>query len=532
MEQNIGGTPDGRLWMMKALDPAGQNVEVRGMPDVENHTCAILNYQTQTQMNAPNLYKLDPSNNITYDGDLYMFQHPLVFGSGVTYPSGTVDPLFYGKTIAMNFGGVKSGDDGSSPWISFQSGSSALFPRTSFVAKNEQLGVESLKDLNDAWQNVSQRHRVIYGATQLVPTCSVNDNSGSISVTQTFLNGDRQGSFNITPSTMRSLNQVQSIVDGNNTYPLEYFEEKDFPTEKMIMQNPQALITRFYEGSYIPYKLPNPLDTNFINSGQRACTRSPFWIVGAEYYTKSAGVYTSHNFTWDYSSQSFVTPPAAGKEKADPVQAERIALIYQTTTGQIGRFVFDTNSTETATGNNPQGARAALEVSVSLDRVALLGPSFQGALNCNSKSSSGVSANLFTSTGGEADAGATIDCYTYCEDGGAIQYPKAPIATAHFSALNFRGNIKVMTRIGVEIVCNAGSLYTPFVHMSPTYDEIAIKNYIRVAHEMRDAFYGNSAAPEFRQAYLDSLLNVIWAPYVNVDFANRGASWTGNLTAR
>ena len=93
MENYIGGTPDGRLWLMKALDPAGQSVDVRGMPDVENHNCAVLNYQTQTQMSAPNLYKLDPSNNITYDADLYLYQHPIIFRSGVTYPSGTVDPL-------------------------------------------------------------------------------------------------------------------------------------------------------------------------------------------------------------------------------------------------------------------------------------------------------------------------------------------------------------------------------------------------------------------------------------------------------
>ena len=110
-------------------------------------------------------------------------------------------------------------------------------------------------------------------------------------------------------------------------------------------------------------------------------------------------------------------------------------------------------------------------------------------------------------------------------------YPKAPIVSSHMSGLNFRGNVKVMIRVGVELVCNAGSLYMPMVHISPAYDDAAIKNYIRVTHEMRDAFYGNAAAPEFRQQYMNNLLSVLWYPYVNVDFANRGASWTGRLAA-
>ena len=86
--------------------------------------------------------------------------------------------------------------------------------------------------------------------------------------------------------------------------------------------------------------------------------------------------------------------------------------------------------------------------------------------------------------------------------------------------------------MGVELVCNIGSLYMPMVHISPAYDDAAIKNYIRVTHQMRDAFYGNAAAPEFRQQYMNNLLSVLWAPYLNVDFANRGASFTGQLAAR
>lgn len=517
MEQNIGGTADGRLWLMKALDPAGQAVDVRGMPDVENHTCAVLNYQTQTQMSAPNLYKLDPSNNITYDADLYLYQHPIIFGSGVTYPSGTVDPLTYSKNIILEFGGEQvpaQGKSSFSPSISFQTGGKPLFPRTPFVAHNEELGVQTIPEAVKVFQNVAQRHRVIYGAAQLVPTCSANDNSGSISVSQSFLNGDRSGNFVITPAGSY---EEPAAVDG--TYPLEYYEPGDFAEERMIMQNPKALITRFYEGSYIPYKLPNPLESNFMNTGQLTATRSPCWIIGAQISNDNA------NWTplsWDYESQSFITPKDAnGKPKMK--SASFIRLDYLTKLGQTGHFLFADESVTVA------ASRLSFSVPISLQVTDLLGEGTGGALNVNSAEFKTIAITETVTTNdataeGKLDYGTIGECPIFA-------YPKAPIVSSHMSGLNFRGNVKVMIRVGVELVCNAGSLYMPMVHISPAYDDAAIKNYIRVTHEMRDAFYGNAAAPEFRQQYMNNLLSVLWYPYVNVDFANRGASWTGKLAA-
>lgn len=524
MENYIGGTPDGRLWLMKALDPAGQSVDVRGMPDVENHNCAVLNYQTQTQMSAPNLYKLDPSNNITYDADLYLYQHPIIFGAGVTYPSGTVDPLEYDKRVILEFGGSlaptpETTEKDASPSISFQTGGRPLFPRTPFVAQNEELGTDTIPDTVEMFQKVAQRHRIIYGAAQLVPTCSANDNSGSISVSQTVLTGDRSGHFNITPTVPKE----DDIADaaGDITLPLDYFEEGDFPEERMIMQNPKALITRFYEGSYIPYKLPNPLETNFINTGQLHATRTPFWVIGAQ---AANDINTWVPLTWDYESQAFITPKdATGSPKIQSCVYLRID--YLTKTGQTGFFIFKD-------GSETQGiGRFSCKVTVDLQDDNLLGKKYSGALNVYSGNfTTQTTTGAITVKGaGKNNALTTFGTYGQCA---MIALPLAPIVSTHMSGLNFKGNIKVMIRMGVELVCNIGSLYMPMVHISPAYDDAAIKNYIRVTHQMRDAFYGNAAAPEFRQQYMNNLLSVLWAPYLNVDFANRGASWTGQLAAR
>lgn len=527
MEQNIGSSPDGRLWLMKALDPAGQAVDVRGMPDVENHTCAVLNYQTQAQMSPPNLYKLDPSNNMTYDADLYLYQHPLIFASGVSFPSGTVDPLTYSTRITLEFGGtaaLTTGDNakGKTPSISFMTGGKPLFPRTPFVAYNEELGSTDIKEMLSIFQNVSQRHRVIYGAAQLVPTCSANDNSGSISVSQSFFNGDRNGAFQHTPGVPTTEN-ILPIPEksGKNTYPCEYYEVGDFPEERMIMQNPKALITRFYEGAYIPYKLPNPLETNFINTNQLTVTRTPGWITGAQ--VSQNGV-TWVSLNWTYESQAFIMPKNAN-EQPQLSAAKYMRLQYLTKTGQTGYLMFMDKSETGAS------ARNSFSVNIELNIAGLLGASAgKGYLNSNSAASYDVEiTNAIVQPAGTTVNG--VINYGTIGETPICSFPKAPIVSSHMSGLNFRGNIKVMLRIGVEIVCNAGSLYMPMVHISPPYDEAAIKNYIRVSHEMRDAYYGNAAAPEFKQRYMDSLLQTLWLPFVSVDFANRGSGWTGNLRA-
>ena len=559
LEEKIGTTPDGRLWMLKALDPAGQNVDVRGMPDVENHFCAVLNYQSQTEMSAPNLYKLDPSNNTVYDGDLFLYQHPLIFASGVTYPTGSVDPLTYSKSINVDFGLANR-----KARIVFQTGASPLFPRTAFRSLNSQLSTKDLQEMNQKWQEIAQRHRVIYGGAQIVPTCSTNDNSGSISVSQVFMSGSRQGIFTITPLTEESeesranyrnrvydYNSVlkSNLLAGGRKYPVTYYDEAMFPSNEDIMQNPQSLITRFYEGAYIPYKLSNPLETNFISSGQKQATRTPFWIVGAEYYTVSTddnagevrndltnAVYVPHNMTWDYETQSFEAPVNGA--------ASRIALLYQTYTGIQGKFIWDLDTIDEAHEDYVNGEKyvgflqyrtSPLVLNVNLETDTFIGKSYSGALNTNSAQYLNYPKTFdykIRDNPVQANQGIFLKGYTLCDSRAIISFTNCPFTAVHFAALNSRGNIKLMTRLGLEIVCASGSVYTPFVHIAPAYDDACIKNYIRVSHGMRDGFYGNSATPEFRQAYLNALLKAIWEPYVSVDFANRGAKWSGKIAAR
>ena len=109
--------------------------------------------------------------------------------------------------------------------------------------------------------------------------------------------------------------------------------------------------------------------------------------------------------------------------------------------------------------------------------------------------------------------------------------PNSNMCSIIAKAMNMKGNITLMYRVGVEIVVTGASAYSPFNHRSPQYDEAALKSYLKISHRMSDGFYGNAATDTFHTGLYQWIINNLYTPDDTVDFANRGSYWRGVISA-
>lgn len=525
-------TQDGQKWLAKALDPAGmQSVDVKGLPDQEAHNVVVLNYQSQYTVDPPQMFGVDGNDASTYDAELFFYQDPIVFGVSAAYPTGTKDPMHDSKTITCHFGSTSSGAT-ASPSISFNS-TGTLFPRTCRRFVNSQLsGATTVSAAYDVLKGMAQRHRVIYGAAQLIPTCSFQDNSGSISVSQAPFIGDDLNHAVLGGRVTNAASAVapaqwKTISTVNNN--LCMYLSNDFPDTEDNIRNPASLLTRFYEGAYIPYKLKNPFQEDFINTADSQATLAPFWVIGAAYRAVSQTEYI--NMDWDLSSRSFVAPidPSTGARTI--VNADRLKLKLMSRTGAIKEIIIVYSGTTDGTADKIV-SNLDLSKLTATNQDSLL-QSFSALSSAGSSSDSReLLSDMSSYDCWNLSADAAIYVYrTGEEDGPRARLPRSNIAAALCKTMNMKGNITLLVRLGVEIVVTGSSTYSPFNHRSPSYDESAIKSYLRVIHSMSDAFYGNSATDYFHSAYYNHIIGLLYSPDETVDFANRGSYWRGVVSA-
>lgn len=517
-------TQDGQRWLAKALDPASFNVDVKGLPDQETHNVAVLNYQSQFTIDPPNLYGVAANDGTTFDAEMYLFQHPYMLGICATYPSGTKDPLDGDQDVDMHFGSTTA-----APYIRFATGSTA-FPRTCTAFINTQVaGASNLKDVVSAFGTMCQKHRVIYGAAQLVPTCSAQDNSGSISVSQQPFVGDDAGQRTV-PSGALSMTDNSTNVAGladKYRYPVKAYRRDDFPDADDNIRNPASLLTRFYEGAYIPYKLKNPFMEQFVVSDSTVAHWAPYWTVGAKYKAHGSAVWTP--MVWDTNNCSFTSPLDANGNRTLG-QADRIALIVVSKTGQMLELVFYL----TLPAATPQDPTIDYYMQVTLSKSSTLNDTERG-LNlistCNGNAAYLYNA-YYLNAGTEVTIQNAIGGYRVNPNGKPIaDFPSDNVTAVLCKAMNMRGNIALLIRLGVEMQVTGTSIYSPFNHKSPEYDETALKSYLRVIHRMSDGFYGNAATDVLREAYYAWIMQQLYDPPQDVDFANRGSYWRGAVRA-
>lgn len=517
-------TQDGQRWLAKALDPASFNVDVKGLPDQETHNVAVLNYQSQFTIEPPNLYGVAANDGTTFESEIYLFQHPYMLGVCATYPTGTKDPLSSSQDIDMHFGSTTA-----APYIRFASGSTA-FPRTCTAFINTQVaGTADLKTVAQSFGNMCQKHRIIYGAAQLVPTCSAQDNSGSISVSQQPFVGDDAGQRTISSAGLGLTDDTTTPRTENNKfrYPVKAYRSDDFPDADDNIRNPASLLTRFYEGAYIPYKLKNPFMEQFVVSDAAVAHWSPYWTVGAKYLANGSTVWTP--MVWDPNSVSFTSPLDANGNRVLG-QADRIALILMSKTGQLVELVW---YIALPTGTN-RDLTVDYYYQATISSTYMLNSSERG-LNLLSTANGDeprTYALKYLNQGTETSIAAGLSGYRVNVLGKPIaEFPADNIIAVLCKAMNMRGNIALLIRLGVEMQVTGTSIYSPFNHKSPEYDETALKSYLRVIHRMSDGFYGNAATDVLREAYYAWIMQQLYDPPQDVDFANRGSYWRGAVRA-
>lgn len=543
MAQPLWDTQDGQKWLAKAIDPAGNNVDIRGLPDQESHNVVVLNYQSQYVVEPPTLYNQESNDGATYETEMYLFQHPYLFGVSATFPTGTDDILSHTTGAKICFGQTPAAAHdqvpaivGTSPSISFTGITGKLFPRTCKIFKNTQVAGEgSIKEIYEAFSKMSQQHRIIYGAAQLIPTCSAQDNSGSISVSQQPFVADGGNNstvrcFNgVTPDTPVTVGEGGATAftfgEGGGlaeTFAVNIYRENDFPKSEDNIRNPASLLTRFYEGAYIPYKLKNPFHESFISSYTGVAQISPAWVIGAAYIPVGQTQWSA--MTWDVLSSSFVPfyQPGSTTERV-VTRAKRIRITFVTKTGQVMHIIFG-NDTNTNVIRNLNLTWAQEEV---LNGITGGGKfiSTSGPSACFSKTPTGADDQPINND--------WVYYYRSTESGHpVVPFPNDNIIAVVCKAMNMKGNIQLLIRMGVEMIVTGESTYSPFNHKSPEYDESAIKSYLRVCHRMSDGFYGNAATEALASTYYNWYMQQLYDPPQGVDFANRGSYWRGLVSVK
>lgn len=537
-------TQDGQKWLAKALDPAGfQQVDLKGMPDQEAHNVVVLNYQSQFAVEPPAMYNAVGTDTSTYESEIYAFQDPVVFGVAASYPTGTVDPLHDDRNISVKFGCQKSGAK-SAPSITFNS-TGTLFPRTCKKFVNTQIsGDTKAGNAYEAFKGFAQRHRVIYGALQAIPTCSSQDNSGTISVSQQPFIGDdlnkqnEEGVGYTCPPNATKAQWTNAYEEwGINTYGVRIYGKEDFPDTEDNIRNPASLLTRFAEGAYVPYKLKNPFSEDFITSADATTSIAPYWVVGAAYQpiTSSGDSEAFVPMDWDNTAQCFTSKVDPNTGNRIQVICKRIKLTLMSKTGSVKDIIF-ANLDPTAVNANV-ASLGLYTIGLNLDQTKNVltnaqtyNPGNSVMADCNSRD---LTELQFWVDGSPQVDGSSNDV-TYCgvyrcgEDGmPRSRLPFSNVAAVLCKSMNMKGNITLLFRLGVEIVVTGNSVYSPFNHRSPSYDEAAIKSYLKVVHRLSDGFYGNAATDQFREAFYNYIISQLYDPDTSVDFANRGSYWRG-----
>lgn len=526
-------TQDGQKWLAKALDPAGmQTVDLKGLPDQESHNVVVLNYQSQFVVDPPQMYNAPANDASTFESEMYLYQDPVVFGTAASYPTGTMDPLGdTNKVVSISFGCTKSGSE-AAPKISFPQTSGVPFPRTCKRFINTQLGGKTtISEAYDNLKSFSQRHRMIYGAAQLIPTCSAQDNSGSISVSQQPFVGDSFNEYTVEGRLTKDNTAITDIATCTRTRnPLSAYYPNDFPDTEDNIRNPASLMTRFYEGAYIPYKLKNPFHEDFINSSDARVTAAPFWVCGAAYRKYGETAFTKMD--WDAAGHCFTSNLSGGvRIKAD---CDRLKLVLMSRTGAIKEIVFVNSSTITpGTTTEPT---AIVNLATANVLSTLEGDEELKKLLADNNQPNYGSVQLSHGGTPDVDGGGAAVFAGHVYRTGEEDLPRARLPGSNLAAvlcksMNMKGNITCLIRMGMETVVTAASTYSPFNHKSPAYDESAIKSYLRVVHRMSDAFYGNAAADYFHASYYNYIIAQLYHPDDTVDFANRGSYWRGVVKA-
>lgn len=495
-------TNDGGAWLRKALDPAELAVEVVGMPDTATNARTVLNYQMQNDLLAPDSDTYIPSNVATYDATLYLYQNPIMFGMGVSYPQGTKDPS--SGTLNINWATGK---------ILFPPGTA---PRTVTCFLNDQIEGASFKDKLDNFKRYCQRYRMIYGGAQAIPACSDMFDSGTIEATQQIYNPENTNEVDIVKYTTEQLGHISSVMgetsnDGRyGAYKKQIFNENDYPDSGSAIQNPTALFCRYKEGCYMPYKLRNPLIHPYLNSEETAVHEGPYIMTNICVYRYTVGT-TVHAGYCDYDASTRELKINFDADYFAPNDSNNAYFFIKCYLKSGVPFWLSFHVVASGVGGVLDSTYYDW---VPPSRIE----AFETADYLHQEQNT-TTQRTFTVYKSNATIGLNDEVTNY-------PFKVLPTVDSNIGVINFKSiavqaSIRLIFRLGFEFMIVSGGVYSPFKHKAPRFDQKALDSYISATHNMRDAFYGDAATSAGHQEFSTRILDLV--------AGNTGTGWYGQV---
>lgn len=551
---------EGRKWLWKALNPADPGTAAIGVPTGQSNNISTLNYQSQYDVTAPpGVTSAYPS----FDCDLYLNHNPVIFGTAISYPSGSMDLSGVGtfeinttvdataKTVTVKITPDDIPDRPVALRTVQQLMNSQIDPRA-FQYSN------SLASKRVLYSQVIQKARLSYGSIHVIPTCSDLNNGGLITACQ------------------QVCEPKESMIDDTNGIHLLAYNENDFPNIEDTIQNPQMYSARYNDGCYMPYKIRDPFKNEYISSEREVTCRAPYVVTGVsmlvayQFGTVSDGVLTQTQTS-----------------TATNYSVKQIPMTLTQATDSTMFTITGTSPTALSGGNTASGMSNVLAIRfdvcnligqrgyfyVSLNDESMVSTTSQtGGLstiisNNTSSTTFKSMANMFngpfaetlsgTFTAGQLEAANNGPLWSSMFQGkqwfhiprlitawdvqgtGASENPKGvqwvsvdttltalsslkaltrgtipdmlekQMCTVHMTGVSSTAPIKLIMRMGVEILLTASSLYSPFKYISPEYDESAIKSYLRCTRAMRDAYYANAGGMGGQAEFIKALSDLV-----------------------
>lgn len=551
---------EGRKWLWKALNPADPGTAAIGIPTGQSNNISTLNYQSQYDITAPpGVTSAYPS----FDCDLYLNHNPVIFGTAISYPSGSMDLSGVGTfeintTVdpAKKLVTVKiTPDDIPDKPVALrtvqQLMNSQIDPRA-FQYSN------SLASKRVLYSQVIQKARLSYGSAHVIPTCSDLNNGGLITACQ------------------QVCEPKESMIDETNGIHLLSYNENDFPNIEDTIQNPQMYSARYNDGCYMPYKIRDPFNNDYVSSEREMTCRAPYVVTGvsllvADQFGTVAGNVFSQTQTKDATNYTVRQVPMTLKQAADSTM---FSIEATTSTAHTGGGTAETMSNVLAIRFdvcNLIGQRGYFYVSLndeSKNSTSSQAYGFSSIIsNSTSSTSFKLTSNMFNGPFAEGMSGDfTAGQLTAADNGplwqsmfsgkqwfhiprlitawdaqgtGASMNPvgiqwvsvdvtmnsltslkaltrgtipdmlEKQMCTVHMTGVSSTAPIKLIMRVGVEILLTASSLYSPFKYISPEYDESAIKSYLRCTRAMRDAYYANAGGMGGQAEFIKAMTDLV-----------------------
>lgn len=542
-------TPEGRRWLLKALNPNDTALPTTGIPTLKCRNISVLNWQGEYSINAPeNITSTVPS----YDSTLFLYQHPLIFGLSAARPSGcddmsTPDRFFRIQREATATANlytytITPGEPLDRPISKTRCERYLNGQIDPSVFKDD----DSLAGRRILFRTLTQKNRMIYGGATIIPTCSNQFNSGSLAVSQQIFSARR------------------TVLKEDNNVGLESFTKEDFPNTSDTVQNPQMYYGRYQDGAYIPYKMNEPAAMPYVGSEQQITTRSPYYVTEVSFIGyQDAPAEGSHNIQLVQVNAEWtaVNDRNFKISSATPLRA-CTAIRFNITfkTGQQGYYTIGLadsvggaskviytdemyTAAEVKTSTNATGANvnltyanACVEGTTEDDRIAqvldLTSLYIRMPAEITAWQSNNTTLELANSYGSyykSDDIATEVNRPAEYKIGTICPYNGQSIIAVHMAGVSNTAPIKMIIRYGIEILLVSSSPYSPFKFMSPRYDESAIKSYARCIRAMKDAYFANAGSVPGQLDYTNKLMTLIEndsAEDLNRTL-NQGGSWYG-----